>query len=143
MPRSNSDSFGDVAATPPTPTPVPSETVQLRKRNLNATGLPNGIRDHEREVEHEVMNGDSTKEGKEDEDANGSDDSGEKVEGDDGYKESSRDDGLSLGQRLRSPLGSTLNLEELRSQISQGVEVKSVLLVAVLVQARRESVRRC
>jgi hypothetical protein len=120
MPRSNSDNFGDIAATPPSPTPIPSENAQLRRRNLNSTGLPDGIRDNERQVEYKAMNGDHD-DGDTIDKEQGSDDSGEKKDGD---KEMSREEGISLGQRLRSPLGSTLNLEELRSQISQGVEVK-------------------
>jgi hypothetical protein len=154
MSRKNSDNFGDVASDPPSPTPVPSENAQLRRRHLNKTGLPNGIRENERELEHEAVNSHHS-DVSEDEDDHEEDQEEEEeeeepvptpeqmqaklkaktVDKEEGRslkaKAASKEESKSLGQRLRSPLGSTLNLDELRSQISQGVEVKYVPLTSL------------
>lgn len=154
MPRKNSDNFGDVASDPPSPTPVPSENAQLRRRHLNKTGLPNGIRENERELEHEAVNGhrqlDVNGDENDDEEDQEEEEDEEPVptpeqiqaklkaktmDKEEGRslkaKAASKEETKSFGQRLRSPLGSTLNLDELRSQISQGVEVKYVPLTSL------------
>lgn len=135
MPRKGSDTFGDQVSGPPAPNHVPSEKAQLRRRHLNDTGLPHGVRDDLRSGG--VEDGDSkdrpqdtrsktttTRTRKSKRRASrgkNSDDESDKKEDD--------ADAISVGtmglsERLRSPLGSTLKLDELREQISKGVEIK-------------------
>lgn len=124
MPRSNSDNFGDIAIDPPTPNDVPTEDAQLRKRNLNTTGLPEGVRDDEREIEKEATSGHK------DEEPNASTTRRRRNKGDetpDGDEAGDKEDekkSLSFRDRLRSPLGSGLKLDELRETISNGVEIQ-------------------
>ena len=126
MSRSNSDNFGDIAADLPKPNGVPTEDEQLEKRQLNTTGLPEGIRDDEREIEKEATSG------YQDEHAayttrkrrnKGTETPKHPGDGDDEKLKS-----LSFRDRLRSPLGSGLKLDELRETISNGVEIQYVLL---------------
>ena len=126
MSRSNSDNFGDIAADLPKPNGVPTEDEQLEKRELNTTGLPEGIRDDEREIEKEATSG------HQDEHAasttrkrrnKGTETPEHPGDGDDEKLKS-----LSFRDRLRSPLGSGLKLDELRETISNGVEIQYVLL---------------
>ena len=134
MPRSNSDNFGDIAPDAPTPNKVPSENAQLHERDLNTTGLPNGVRDDEREIEKEATSGH-----KDDEPTASTtttrrrkNHSGEKaghdeaLDDEDRDKEEEKQKSLSFRDRLRSPLGSSLKLDELRESFSNGVEVKYV-----------------
>lgn len=127
MPRSNSDNFGDIVVDPPTPNDVPTEDEQLGKRGLNITGLPEGVRDDEREIEKEATSGhqyegdnpaaSTTRRRRKKSD--------EKDEDEDIIDEKEEEKkSLSFRDRLRSPLGSGLKLDELRETISNGVEVK-------------------
>lgn len=115
MPRKGSDNFGDQVSGPPTPNFVPSENAQLRQRHLNETGLPNGVRDNHREdgegeadgqgqVPEPKTTGTRTRKGK--------------------RKDSDTSSGGTFTDRLRSPLGSSLKLDDLREQFSKNVEVK-------------------
>lgn len=124
MPRSNSDNFGDIAQDPPAPNNVPSENAQLKRRHLNVTGLPDGVRDDEREVEFKASGGDDKSQASTSVTRKRRNEGGEKVEEMD--KQEDKGKSLSFTDRLRSPLGSSLNLEELRESISNGVEVKYV-----------------
>lgn len=128
MPRSNSDNLGDIAPDRPTPNNVPSENAQLEQRGLNTTGLPEGVRDNERELEKEATSGhkddgavaSTTRRRKN----KGEEDNGLGDPFQDGDKEEEKHKSLSFRDRLRSPLGSGLKLDELRETISNGVEVK-------------------
>jgi hypothetical protein len=118
MPRSNSDNFGDIAVIPPAPNTVPSENAQLEERDLNTTGLPVGVRDDEREIEKEA-----TSEGK----ASGTRKrkNGDKDKaGEEKLEEPEKTKSMSFAEKLRSPLGSTLNLGEIRNSISRNVELQ-------------------
>ena len=135
MPRKGSDNFGDQVSGPPTPNFVPSERAQLRRRHLNDTGLPEGVRD-------DVHSGDAEDESSEERERSSkakatstrtrkskrSSSRGKKEDKEAEQKEEDTDT-LSIGSkgfsdRLRSPLGSSLKLDELREQISKGVEIK-------------------
>lgn len=136
MPRKGSDNFGDQVSGPPAPNYVPSERAQLRRRHLNNTGLPEGVRD-------DVHSWDAEDENSEERDRQAdvkatatatrtrrkrSTSRGTK-EGSDSEKKEEDTDSLPVGskgfsERLRSPLGSSLKLDELRETISKGVEIK-------------------
>lgn len=136
MPRKGSDDFGDQVSGPPAPNHVPSEKSQLRRRHLNDTGLPEGVRD-------DIHSGDADEESNEEPERRSSakatatrtrrrrSSSRARREKSDSEKKDKDDDAdtLSIGSkgfsdRLRSPLGSSLKLDELREQISKGVEIK-------------------
>jgi hypothetical protein len=131
MQRSNSDNFGDIAVDPPTPNDVATEDEQLAKRGLNITGLPEGVRDDEREIEKEATSGHkdegdrpsafTTRRRR-----NKSDEKDKDEEIIDEKEEDKKS--LSFRDRLRSPLGSGLKLDGLRETISNGVEVKYILV---------------
>lgn len=123
MPRSNSDNFGDIVIDPPTPNDVPTENAQLKKRDLNTTGLPEGVRDDEREIEKEATSGHK------DDEPSAISIRRRRNKGDDtpDQEDVDRDDekkSLSFRDRLRSPLGSGIKLDELRETISNGVEIQ-------------------
>jgi len=124
MPRSNSDNFGDIAADLPRPNKVPTEDEQLEKRDLNTTGLPEGVRDDEREIEKEATSGhhdDNTASTTRKRRNKGTETPEHLGDGEDEKLKS-----LSFRDRLRSPLGSGLKLDELRETISNGVEIQYV-----------------
>jgi hypothetical protein len=127
MSRSNSDNFGDIAAELPKPNKVPTEDEQLEKRDLNTTGLPEGVRDDEREIEKEATSGghkdDHTASTTRKRRNKGTETPEHLGDGEDEKLKS-----LSFRDRLRSPLGSGLKLDELRETISNGVEIQYVLL---------------
>lgn len=121
-PRKGSDNFGDEVSGPATPTFQPSEGSQLRRRHLNETGLPNGVRDDLQE--------DGEGEGDDDGKKNG-----EKAPtleprttGTRTRKGKLAENGPSVREkvrgRLKSPLANSLKLDDLREQISKGVEIK-------------------
>jgi hypothetical protein len=125
MPRSNSDNFGDIAADLPTPNDVPTEDEQLKKRDLNTTGLPDGVRDDEREIEKEATHGGH----KDDQTASTTRrrrNKGTETPEHLGDAEDEKLKSVSFRDRLRSPLGSGLKLDELRETISNGVEIQYV-----------------
>jgi hypothetical protein len=127
MSRSNSDNFGDTAAELPKPNKVPTEDEQLEKRDLNTTGLPEGVRDDEREIEKEATSGhhDNTASTTRKRRNKGTETPEHLGDGDDEKSKS-----LSFRDRLRSPLGSGLKLDELRETISNGVEIQYVHISA-------------
>jgi hypothetical protein len=133
MPRSNSDNFGDIAADIPKPNDVPTENKQLEKRDLNTTGLPEGVSDNEREIEKKATSGKKNAE-----DPTASTTRKRRNKGDDKHgderseqekEEEEKQKSLSFRDRLRSPLGSGIKLDELRETISNGVEVQYVSIV--------------
>jgi hypothetical protein len=126
MSRSNSDSFGDIATELPKPNKVPTEDEQLEKRDLNTTGLPEGVRDDEREIEKEATSGH-----KDDQAASTTRkrrNKGTEMPEHLGDGEDEKLKSLSFRDRLRSPLGSGLKLDELRETISNGVEIQYVYI---------------
>jgi hypothetical protein len=126
MSRSNSDNFGDIAAELPRPNKVPTEDEQLEKRDLNTTGLPEGVRDDEREIEKEATSShkdDQTASTTRKRRSKGTETPEHLADGEDEKLKS-----LSFRDRLRSPLGSGLKLDELRETISNGVEIQYVLI---------------
>jgi hypothetical protein len=123
MPRSNSDNFGDIAADPPTPNDVPTEDEQLEKRDLNTTGLPEGVRDDEREIEKEATSG--HKDGSTASTTRRRRNIGTETPEHLGDAEDEKLKSVSFRDRLRSPLGSGLKLDELRETISNGVEIQT------------------
>ena len=125
MSRSNSDHFGDIAAELPRPNKVPTEDEQLEKRDLNTTGLPEGVRDDEREIEKEATSGhhDSIASTTRKRRNKGTETPEHLGDGEDEKLKS-----LSFRDRLRSPLGSGLKLDELRETISNSVEIQYVPL---------------
>jgi hypothetical protein len=135
MSRSNSDNFGDIATELPRPNKVPTEDDQLEKRDLNTTGLPEGVRDDEREIEKEATSGhqDNTASTTRKRRSKGTETPEHLGDGEDEKLKS-----LSFRDRLKSPLGSGLKLDELRETISNGVEIQYVLLAV----SSREEYRR-